>query len=399
MLAIILGDVHLGKSQTLGKTTVGANLNSRLADQLHLLDWTLEQALEEGADHIIITGDIFEEPKPHPSVITFFISWLKKCQTYNVNVHLIVGNHDVFRSGFIYSSPLDIISEAEIDNVFIYKDINTILIGSSAFTFMPFRDRKSFGVVSNSEALSLLQDSLTYELASIPITYKKIVVGHLALEGSIPIGDEIDDISNELFCPKSMFNGYDYVWMGHVHKPQVLNKNNPYIAHVGSMDVSNFGETDHKKNIIIVNCSSLEKDFKIKHLPTRTLKKISVVIPKDTLDTTEFVLNEIKKTNSDLNKSIVKLDIALSDPELKSINKSRIEKYLIDHGAFNVANISESKKLSIIKKDINSAIDTKMDINSAIKTYSMTYIDEKHREKFIEIAIDIYNSYKSEEKE
>lgn len=398
MLAIILGDVHLGKSQALGKTSLGSALNSRLSDQLNLLDWTLEKAIDEGADNIIITGDIFEEPKPAPSIITLFLSWLKKCQTYNVHVHLIVGNHDVLRSGYIYSSPLDIIAEAELDNVSIYKDINTILLGTSAFTFMPFRDRKSLGCTTHTDAITILQNSLTYELASIPSTYKKIIVGHLALEGSIPIGDEIDDITNELFCPISMFEGYDYVWMGHVHKPQVLKKQSPYVSHVGSMDISNFGESDHKKNIIIFDCLALENNFKIQYLPTRNLKKINVTIPKDIVDTTKYVLDELQKIDN-LDKSIVRLDVSLADPQLMSINKSEIEKYLNTSGVFTVAGISESKKTNLIKKDAASSIDTKMDVNSAIQIYSNSYIEEKNREKFIHLALEIYNHYKNEAKE
>lgn len=397
--AIILGDVHLGKSQAFGKNTVGSTLNSKLSDQLNLLDWTLEQAVEEHADHIIITGDIFEEPKPHPSIITYFMSWLKKCQIHNINIHLIMGNHDVFRTGFVYSSPLDIIAEAELDNVSIYKDINTILIGTSAFTFMPFRDRKSFGSQSNADALALLKDSLVYELAAIPSTYKKIVIGHLALVGSIPIGDEIDDISNELFCPLSMFEGYDYVWMGHVHKPQILKKKEPYIAHIGSMDISNFGESDHKKIIVVFNCDSIENPFTTKYLPARNLKKITINVPKEVEDSTQYVISEIEKHKLDLDNAVVKVDIALSDIELKSINKSQVEKYLFEQGAFNIAGISESKRISVIKKDNNSSIDTKIDVSSAIKIYSSTYIDESHRDQFIELAMEIYNSYKSEAKE
>lgn len=227
--AIILGDVHLGKSMAIGKVGLGSALNSRIADQLNLLDWTLDQAIEHNADHIIITGDIFEEPKPSPLLITLFIAWLKKCQAHEVYVHIIMGNHDILRSGNVYTSPLDIISEVELENVNIYKNINSICIDSTAFTFLPFRDRKSFNVNSNTQAIKLLQESLVYELAGIPATYKKILVGHLAIEGSIPVGDEIDDLTNELFCPVNMFTGYDYVWMGHVHKPQVMSKT-PYIA-------------------------------------------------------------------------------------------------------------------------------------------------------------------------
>lgn len=397
MLTIILGDVHLGKSQTLGKSSLGSALNSRLSDQLNLLDWTLDKAADEGADSIIITGDIFEEPKPPPNIIALFLSWLKKCQVHNIHVHLVVGNHDVLRNGFIYSSPLDIIAEAELDNVSIYKDINTIFIGSSAFTFMPFRDRKSLGCGTHNEALTILKNSLVYELSSIPATYKKVVVGHLAIEGSIPIGDEIDDITNELFCPISMFEGYDYVWMGHVHKPQVLNKTKPYISHVGSMDISNFGETDQKKYIILFDCSG-ESGFRTAQLPNRSLKKISIVIPKDIENTTEYALNEIKKIDS-IEKSIVKVEIALSDNQMKSVNKSEIEKYLSSNGAFTIAGISESKKTSLIKKDSNNSIDTKMDVHSAIKTYASVYVKDSDKEKFIDLALEIYSAYKAEVKQ
>lgn len=395
--AIILGDVHLGKGTNIGKSGVGSTLNSRIADQLNLLDWTLERAVDHCAEHIILTGDVFEDPKPHPALITLFISWLKKCQVHDINVHIIVGNHDILRTGTIYSSPLDIISEAELDKIRVYKDIDTIIIGTSAFTLIPFRDRKSFSVSSNTEAVSIVRDSLVYELASIPITYRKVVVGHLALEGSIPIGDEIDDLTNELFCPPDMFNGYDYVWMGHVHKPQVMRKKDPYIAHIGSMDISNFGETDHKKHIVVFNCAE-DNGWSIEYLPTRPLQKITVSIPKDTEDTTAYVLEEIKKAGIQ-DKAIVRVDIALTAPELKSVNKSAIEKYLTGHGASNVNGISESKKVNLIKKDNNNTIDSKMDVSAAIKTYAQTYVDDAARSGFIELSMDIYNLYKTEGKE
>src|SRR5271154_3722195 len=103
-VAIILGDPYIGKNTSQGKAGIGATLNSRIVDQLNLLDWTLERAIEYHVDHIIITGDVFEDPKPLPSLITHFIAWLKKCQVYDIHIHIIMGNHDVFRNGFVYNS-------------------------------------------------------------------------------------------------------------------------------------------------------------------------------------------------------------------------------------------------------------------------------------------------------
>lgn len=390
-VAIILGDIHLGKNLSIGKTGLGTNLNSRLIDQTNLLDWVLEKAHEVSCENIIITGDIFEDPKAHPNIIALFFSWLKKCQISNVNVHIIYGNHDILRTGTFYTSPLDIIYESNFENVFLYKDISTVYINDTAITMVPFRDRKSFGVDSNAKALQLLQNNINWELVSIPAHYNKMLVGHLVLEGSIPIGDEIDDITNELFCPLNMFNGYNYVWMGHVHKPQILQKEPSYIAHIGSMDISNFGETDHKKHIVLFDLN--KKTFTIDYLPTRPLKKISISIPKEVSDTTSFVLSEIDKL--DLNKSIIKMELVLPDNTLQSADKSIIEKKLIEKGVFSVSGIFESKKnQSIIKKEQNSSFDSKMDLNSAIKEYAKAYIDDLDRKEFTELALEIAKELK-----
>ena len=41
-----------------------------------------------------------------------------------------------------------------------------------------------------------LKGILQYEVEDIPDTYDKVLVGHLALEGSIIVGDEFDDANN-----------------------------------------------------------------------------------------------------------------------------------------------------------------------------------------------------------
>lgn len=394
MQVIILGDPHLNKSANLGKTHLGSKINSRVNDQLNLLDWVLDTAIEQDVDHIIITGDVFEEPKPPTDIITLFISWLKKCRAHNISVHIIIGNHDILRTGLNYSSPLDIISECDIEGIEVYKDISTIILGKSAFTLVPFRDRKSLLSNSNLEALKLLEESFIYEVAGMPITYKKVMVGHLAIEGSIPVGDEIDDIANELMCPLSIFKNYDFVWMGHVHNHQVLSKI-PYISHIGSMDISNFGESNHKKHIVIYDTDS--GNFSHKILPTRNLLKIQIEINDFQENSTEYVIDEIKNKNLKLADSIVRVEILLNDINLKSVDRSKIEKYLLENNVFIVVGIQESKKTIIIKKKEDNKINTDMNIVSAIKEYANKYIDDKNRSYFQELALEIYKEYQGEE--
>lgn len=398
---IILGDVHIGKGTSIGKSGIGTALNSRVIDQGNLLDWTLDQALESNSEHIIITGDIFEDPKPHPSLICLFIDWVTKCGTHGVQVHAIMGNHDALRTGNFYVSPLDILSHSEIENFHLYKDINTIIVDSTAFTLMPFRDRKSFSCDTNAIAVGLLHNSLEYELAYMPLTYTKVLVGHFAIEGSIPVGDEIDDIANELFCPLTMFKGYDFVWMGHVHKPQVMQKKSPYIAHIGSMDISNFGENEQEKYIVLFDTDDLS--FQEIKLPTRPLTKVNISIPKDTVDTTQYVLDELAKENIAFDNAIVRLEISLMSSDLGSVDRSKIEKFIYNQGVFNISGFSESKKMAMIKKDAGEAIDTTMDPTTAIKKWAdkkyPDTLDENKKKKYVEISMSLLSQLKNEGKE
>ena len=91
---VILGDLHIGKSISIGRPGIGSALNSRLIDQITILDWTLDRCIDEMAENLVLTGDIFEDAKPHPTIITIFISWLKRCTDNGIKVHIIKGNQD-----------------------------------------------------------------------------------------------------------------------------------------------------------------------------------------------------------------------------------------------------------------------------------------------------------------
>lgn len=391
---IVIPDPHLGKTGQLGKAVIGTNINSRILDQMHLLDWCLEQAISKNVTDIILAGDIFDDPKPSTSIITIFMSWLKRCQLHNMKIHIVVGNHDIVRSGTSYGSPLDVIEEADLENVYVYKTINTSIFDGFAITLIPFRDRKSFLVDSNEAAVDQLKQQLIYEIAGIPSTYKKIAIGHLSLLGSIYVGDEVDDLSNELMCPLDLFEGYDYVWMGHVHKPQIMNEV-PHIAHIGSLDISDFGETDHKKNIVIYDHGTSNK-FEYQTIPTRKLNKITIDVPNDIEDIDSFVISEIENKKIELKKSIIKLEINLENKD-KSINKNTLTKFLNKNGVFNISGIIESKKSISLKKE-NNKINNKMDVLSAIKQYAESYIKDSDKSKYIKTAIDIYNQFQEEAK-
>lgn len=385
---LIVGDPHIGGSLLLGKSGIGSALNSRIVDQITILDWILFQAIDHSALNIILTGDVFDDPRPHPTIIKLFFEWLKKCTDNNISVHIVAGNHDILRSGQFYMSALDIVSAADLDDVFVYKNISTLDTPGVSFTLMPFRDRRSFNLDSNAAALQVLQDKLPYQLAGIDRNNAKIVVGHFAIEGSIPVGNEINDMVNELFCPVSMFKGYDYTWMGHVHKPQILSKL-PFVAHVGSMDLSDFSEANHTK-VIVVFDSDKSDPYKYLEIPSRPLNQISISVPAEITDTTTFVINEIKeKYNNKLSKSVIKLNISTNSSDVVSVDRTAIEKCLSEAGSFHTYRINEERKIAPIKQNVSAEIDNTVNESTAIKMYAETNIDESTKNDFIALASQI----------
>lgn len=393
---LIVGDIHLGKLISIGKHGVGSALNSRIVDQSNLLDWILEQAVDRNVTAIILTGDIFEDVKPEYTLTVIFLQWLKKCESCNIDVHIIAGNHDIKRTGNHYTSALDIIMAAEINNIFVYKQIDTIYNGDVGFTLVPFRDRRSFNSESASAVISRLRDILLYESKEIPSTYDKVLIGHLALEGSICVGDEFDDTANELMCPIDMFSDYNFTWMGHVHKPQVRGKN-PHVAHIGSLDISDFGETDHQKILILFD-SSLPGRFEEILVPSRPLRRVR--ISSDGPDTTKLIINaveEIEKTKS-LKNAIVKIEVQLLGTDALNADREQVELVVYGAGAFHISSFIESRSISVVpvekQKDLDSAISPRL----AVKMYSdfQPFESEEDKETFIQLSNQIIEEYGSD---
>ncbi len=393
---LILGDVHIGKAQSIGKPGIGNILNSRIQDQVNLLNWVLQQAIENNVFNIIITGDVFEEAKPHPTLISLLIEWLKKCEAYNIDVHIIMGNHDLIRSGNFYQSALDIVANFDMDNVKVYKTIETFHLEGVSFTMMPFKDRRSMGLDSHDECFSKLKSLLDYESAEIINTNVKVLIGHLAVKGSIPVGDEIDDVSNELLCPLNLFEDYNFVWMGHIHKPQICNEK-PYIAHIGSMDLSDYGETDHTKIIVLFDTDN-PKYFTELPLPTRKLRKIQLSIPEQENATQyliDFILQESNKKS--FKDAIVRLEIKLANRNSDQVNRNVVEQFLYDQiGIHYISNFSETKSTAVINvTDDGNVVNNTMDINTAVKIYAEKLIDtdEEIKNLFITEANSIIKTY------
>lgn len=400
MKGLVLGDLHIGKGLLLGKSAELGKLNSRIQDQQDLLDWAYNKCIEEKIKLITITGDVYQDFRPHPAVIGIFMRWLKKCERAGITVHIVMGNHDILRSGQYVVSALDLVSELEMDYANVHKKFDRLETDDFTIIFVPFRDKRMYDVKTKEEALEALQAELD-EVTAEPSSKIKIAIGHLAFEGSISVGDEISDTMNELFVPPEIFDWFDFVWMGHIHHPQIIQHHNPYAAHIGSFDRSDFSKSEVENDKIAIIFDSNHKDkFYEEILPTRPLRPVHIDVPVGK-DSTEFVINELCLLSKKLNfkKSIVRIEIQLNGPELENVDRSKVESYLFDKlEIYHICGFSETRSISAIQIDPDDVFENTMEISHSINKWADTrqlFDNDAEREAFKAAAHEVREEYEA----
>lgn len=391
MKALIVGDVHLDKGTSIGKNYGPGKLNSRNEDKFKLLKWVQNKAIEYNVKNVVFTGDVFEHYNVDNVLIQLFFTYLKSYEAFNIDVHIVLGNHDIKRIGSDYHSVLNLINIVEFPNCKVYSEITTKKTEDGFVTFIPFRDRKSLNAESSATALEKLSNLLP--LCHLPGSKEKlpnhICIGHLTLDGSLYVGDEIDDLHNELHCPYEIFSSrFDATFMGHIHKPQVMNEN-PFVCHVGSLDISDFGETTQDKIIYLYDSDRKDPIVKL-DVPTRPLRKLEVIIP-DAVDPTEYLINvldneESKKTFYD---SILNLELKFEDPNQK-IDFKKVNQVLDKYSLHNLTGIVESRVKSVVSTDKRNNLNASMSPKDAFKDWlDSRDITDNKKSRILQLANDI----------
>jgi len=372
--ALLIPDIHLGKGTNIGKDPIGVGLNSRIEDQKKLLNFITSYVKEHSIEHIFVMGDVWDSVNPKSSIVNVFCEWVKDITEHCI-LNIIVGNHDFVRSGIERVSMLDSLNTLKVPNCNIIKDPQAICLNGLNVVCLPFTDRKQTNKSTHGDAVDYLKNILS---SLKIISTRNIVLGHLCLDGSLWVGDEIDEEANEIFCPLSIFEGYSQVWMGHVHKPQILkDEDGQVIGHVGSLDRTAFtGPDSTEKSMVVLEWQPISganlilNKTLIKHniikLPTRPLVALDISIPADCKDVNEFVYDEVSKIN--VENAIVRVDIKLGSYDADSIDKIKLINLLNRNKAFHICSYKEHKpvKRVIVK---NAEIDETISPEKGIKFF------------------------------
>ncbi len=227
-------------------------------DQEHVLDQFVDLVERTGPDGVLIAGDVYDRAIPPIDAVRLLNRILSDIVSrLGVPVFLIAGNHDSperleFGSGLLRERNLFISGTAAPDAVPVMLDDDH---GPVAVCAMPYCEpalvRARFGDDSVNDHQTALAAIIARMRTRIPDGCRSVALVHAFVTGA-----ESSDSERPLMVGGSaqvsaaLFDGFDYVALGHLHKPQSIEKNR--IRYSGSLLKYSFSEASHAKSVDIV---------------------------------------------------------------------------------------------------------------------------------------------------
>lgn len=228
-------------------------------DQHHILMQFIDLVRDAKLDAVIIAGDIYDRavpPSPAVEILDEVIS--KLIMEIGVPTIIIAGNHDsperlgfgarlLRDKGLIISGTL----HGGLDGPCLDDAHGPVHIATMPFA-MPEVVREwssDDGIRGHEEALGRL---IEHTRASIPKNTRSIAVAHAFVTGGTVSDSERSlSVGGSDQVPASLFDGFDYVALGHLHRPQKIGAK--HIRYSGSLLKYSFSEIDHRKSMSIVD--------------------------------------------------------------------------------------------------------------------------------------------------
>lgn len=259
-----IADLHIGKR---------VNGYSMLEDQAYILEEIVQQIKIERPQVLLIAGDIYDLSVPSAEAVRVFDDFLDKLKDLFLKVYIIAGNHDSKERLSFGSSILrkhDFFIEGNFDGHVFVDHLEEVDIYCVPF-LKPYDVRHLY-----ETEIKTYQDVFETVLANVKVNPDKfnILVAHqfithqsheplLSDSESIHVGG-IEDIDT------SVFNDFDYVALGHIHRPQRIGRDT--IRYAGSILKYSKSEVNYPKKITVLDVN--KKEVALSYLDLKPLREM-----------------------------------------------------------------------------------------------------------------------------
>ena len=239
-----LSDLHLGKR---------LNEFSLLEDQAYILLKILNVADEERPDAVLIAGDVYDKSVPSAEAVELFDDFLVRLSERKTQVFVISGNHDsperlafggrLMDASGVHLSP---VYSGHVEPVTL-----TDSFGPVSFYMLPFVKPSHVRRFFQEETIENYNDALKVAIGDMKLNAggRSVLIAHQFVTGAERSESEEVSVGGLDNVDALVFDGFDYVALGHIHGPQNINER---VRYCGTPLKYSFSEAKHNKSVTMV---------------------------------------------------------------------------------------------------------------------------------------------------
>lgn len=246
MIIAHLADLHLGKT---------VNGYSMIEDQKYILHEIMEILRQEKVNAVVIAGDVYDRTVPGVEAMVLLEQFLSGLQKEGYEVFMIAGNHDsgerlAYGASFLNHMHIHIVGN--YTGKIPYHDMKDAY-GTVRFHLLPFIHPADVNRYLDDKKVRTYEEALEKALSTVSMGGdRNVILSHQFVSGSqvdengseeISVGG-IDQVDGHLY------DGFDYVALGHIHRPQNLLRET--MRYAGTPLKYSFSEADQTKSVPIV---------------------------------------------------------------------------------------------------------------------------------------------------
>ncbi len=267
MKLLHFADAHIDMANY-GRHDPETGLPLRVLDFLRSLDTIVDAAIHEKVDLVIFAGDAYKDRSPAP---TFQREWgrrIIRLSQARIPTLLLVGNHDISpaigRAHAIQefdTLQVPYVRVLQTPELLHPKDLWDLPVqviampwiarsGLMASLDMSATDTAEIYSNIESRISDLIEGWLNETDTDLPL----ILTAHASVQGATFGSERMVMLGSDLVLPGSLVKNprFDYVALGHIHKPQDLNEGmQPPVIYPGSIERVDFGEAGDDRYYII----------------------------------------------------------------------------------------------------------------------------------------------------
>lgn len=244
MKLIHLSDLHLGKR---------VNEYSMLDDQKYILTRILNIIDDEKPQAVVIAGDVYDKAVPPAEAIALFDDFLVRLAQRRLHVFTISGNHDsperiAFGSRLMDAAGIHMskVYDGEVAPISLDDESGPVYFWPLPF-IKPMHVRRFFP----EERIDTYTDAMRVAVEQMHIdpSQRNVLITHQFVTGASRSESEEVSVGGTDNVDASVFAGFDYVALGHIHSPQ--NCGSETIRYCGTPLKYSFSEASDQKSVTI----------------------------------------------------------------------------------------------------------------------------------------------------